>query len=168
MLWEIKWSKALTKLIEIYAGGPNAALTMAQTAGDAPHDKPEDQGVLQGICKEFRKKGMTYHSLARTRHREFCHPCPLRAAHSPHSQATWLELEEKIPGFFMAVLFSGSPGTLWDKILHGGACCEHSKQSLLPKSSGSKQAGPGMCPFSQLSGSNRCVSGAWRERAPGD
>lgn len=102
---------------------------------------------------------MTYHSLVRTGHRRVLSPLSSRAARSPHSQVVQLELEEKIPGFSLAVVFPGSPGTPQDKILHGGVCCEHRKRSLLPKSSGSKQARPGMCPLSQLSGSNHVCQG---------
>lgn len=35
--------KGSTRLVETYAGGPNAALTLAQLAGDPPHDRPEVQ-----------------------------------------------------------------------------------------------------------------------------
>ncbi|KAM7065460.1 endogenous retrovirus group K member 5 Gag polyprotein-like [Acridotheres tristis] len=45
ILWDMKWRRLLNKLLETYAGGPNAALTIAHLAGDAPHDRPEDQAA---------------------------------------------------------------------------------------------------------------------------
>uniref|UniRef100_A0A8C9UE69 Retroviral nucleocapsid Gag protein p24 C-terminal domain-containing protein n=1 Tax=Serinus canaria TaxID=9135 RepID=A0A8C9UE69_SERCA len=43
--WDVRWRRALAHLRNRYAGGPHAALTLAQLAGDEPHDSPEDQAA---------------------------------------------------------------------------------------------------------------------------
>lgn len=49
-------------MVENYAGGANAALTLAQLVGDPPHDRPEDQADLVravlGDIKEAAKKAL--------------------------------------------------------------------------------------------------------------
>lgn len=45
VLWDVKWRRLLNKLIENYAGGPNAALTIVHLAGDPPHERAEDQAA---------------------------------------------------------------------------------------------------------------------------
>lgn len=45
ILWEMKWRKFLNGLHETYARGPHAALTLADLAGDPPHDRAEDQAT---------------------------------------------------------------------------------------------------------------------------
>ncbi|KAM4788113.1 endogenous retrovirus group K member 6 Gag polyprotein-like isoform 1-T2 [Cyanocitta cristata] len=60
LLWDWGWRRLLGKLLERYAGGPNAALTLAHLAGDPPHDRPEDQAdlarpVLADIKEAARK-----------------------------------------------------------------------------------------------------------------
>lgn len=75
------------------------------------------------VCKEFRRKGMSYHGLAGTRHKRVLSPLSPGAVHSPHSQPTWLELEEKIPGFSMAVVFPSErrvPGRAGQGYTHSG------------------------------------------------
>lgn len=58
----MKWRRFLGKLVENYAGGANAALTLAQLVGDPPHDRPEDQADLVravlGDIKEAAKKAL--------------------------------------------------------------------------------------------------------------
>ncbi|KAM7023916.1 endogenous retrovirus group K member 6 Gag polyprotein-like isoform 1-T1 [Acridotheres tristis] len=72
ILWDLKWRRLLNKLIENYAGGPNAALTLAHLAGDAPHDRVEDQadlprGVL-GDIKDAAKKALLQIETAESPH----------------------------------------------------------------------------------------------------
>ncbi|XP_063275576.1 endogenous retrovirus group K member 6 Gag polyprotein-like [Prinia subflava] len=60
MLWESKWRRFLVQLRESYAGGPHAAITLADMAGDPPHDRQEDQldinrNVLRDIKNAARK-----------------------------------------------------------------------------------------------------------------
>lgn len=45
ILWDLKWRKFLTKLIESYAGGPYATLTLADLAEDPPHNRAEYQAA---------------------------------------------------------------------------------------------------------------------------
>lgn len=45
LLWDARWRRAFTQLRNGYAGGPHAALTLAQLAGDEPYDKPKDQSA---------------------------------------------------------------------------------------------------------------------------
>lgn len=62
ILWDLRWRRLLEKLIESYAGGPNAALTLAHLAGDPPHDRAEDQGDLVravlGDIKDAARKAL--------------------------------------------------------------------------------------------------------------
>ncbi|XP_059341254.1 endogenous retrovirus group K member 24 Gag polyprotein-like [Ammospiza nelsoni] len=43
--WDARWRRALAQLRNGYAGGPRAALTPAQLAGDEPHASPEHQAA---------------------------------------------------------------------------------------------------------------------------
>lgn len=45
ILWEVKWRRALERLIASYDGGQNAALTLAQLADDPPHNRPKHQAT---------------------------------------------------------------------------------------------------------------------------
>lgn len=45
VLWDLKWRRLLNRLIKNYAGGANAALTIAHLAGSRPHNRAEDQAV---------------------------------------------------------------------------------------------------------------------------
>ncbi|RMC02957.1 hypothetical protein DUI87_20150 [Hirundo rustica rustica] len=61
LTWEAKWRRALGELRNRYQGGPHAAFTVPQLAGDPPYDRPEDQAehlpqdVLADIKKAARK-----------------------------------------------------------------------------------------------------------------
>lgn len=45
LLWDARQQRALTQLRNYYVGGPQAALTVAQLAGDEPNDRLEDQSA---------------------------------------------------------------------------------------------------------------------------
>uniref|UniRef100_A0A8C3VDZ5 Uncharacterized protein n=1 Tax=Catharus ustulatus TaxID=91951 RepID=A0A8C3VDZ5_CATUS len=45
-IWDSRWRRALQELRTKYQGGPNAALTLAQLAGDPPEDNPAQQARL--------------------------------------------------------------------------------------------------------------------------
>ncbi|KAF4790710.1 endogenous retrovirus group K member 5 Gag polyprotein-like protein [Turdus rufiventris] len=60
LVWDSRWRRALGELRTRYQGGPNAALTMAQLAGDPPEDNPVQQArlpreVLNDIKEAARK-----------------------------------------------------------------------------------------------------------------
>ncbi|RMC20138.1 hypothetical protein DUI87_00984 [Hirundo rustica rustica] len=46
LIWDAKWRRALGELKNKYRGGPNAAFTVAQMAGDPPDDDPARQARL--------------------------------------------------------------------------------------------------------------------------
>ncbi|XP_032913463.1 uncharacterized protein LOC116995175 [Catharus ustulatus] len=46
LIWDGRWRRALQELRTKYQGGPNAALTLAQLAGDPPEDNPAQQARL--------------------------------------------------------------------------------------------------------------------------
>ncbi|XP_063248066.1 endogenous retrovirus group K member 5 Gag polyprotein-like [Prinia subflava] len=56
VLWDVKWRSLLNELIEKYAGGPNAALTIIHLAGDPPHEKAEDQaaGLPRAVLTDIK------------------------------------------------------------------------------------------------------------------
>uniref|UniRef100_A0A8C3QKU9 CCHC-type domain-containing protein n=1 Tax=Cyanoderma ruficeps TaxID=181631 RepID=A0A8C3QKU9_9PASS len=61
LIWDAKWRRALGELRNKYQGGPNAALTIPQLAGDPSSDRPENQArdlpryVLADIKEAARK-----------------------------------------------------------------------------------------------------------------
>ncbi|KAF4804845.1 hypothetical protein TURU_004250 [Turdus rufiventris] len=60
LIWDSRWRRALGELRTKYQGGPNAALTLAQLAGDPLEDNPAQQArlpreVLSDIKEAARK-----------------------------------------------------------------------------------------------------------------